>query len=438
MRGLGLVAAAMIVAGSAQGQNLRVGMFEDLDIMDPALSRFFSGLQILSATCDKLLDLSPDLTVVPALAESYEWVDGARGLVLKLRRGVTFQDGAPFDAEAVRANIDRQMNLQGSFRRGEMPDVTGVTIIDSHTARIELRNPFIPLMSILVTRGGMMISPRAMDQGRDFARNPVCSGPYRFTERVAQDRTVVDRWPGYWNAQNIHIPRITFRPMADGTVRLANLRGGALDIMERVGATDIEQVRRTPGLALASAPELGHNFLRFNIANGPGAASPFARDARLREALELSIDRAALIQVAEVIQAMAREAGIDIRIQAMEIGAAVRAQINGDFEAFLGFWGGRSDPDGNISFHIGTGGPNNDGRYSNAEVDGWLAEARAVPETAARTAIYGRVAAQVLADRPYVYLWHRRNTWAYTDRLTGFVAYPDGVFRWAGMRLRER
>ncbi|WP_203076273.1 ABC transporter substrate-binding protein [Falsiroseomonas ponticola] len=499
MARLGLVAAAMLVAGSAQAQNLRVGMFEDLDIMDPALSRFFSGLQILSATCDKLLDLSPDLTVVPALAESYEWVDGARGLVLKLRRGVTFQDGAPFDAEAVRANIDRQMNLQGSFRRGEMPDVTGVTIIDSHTARIELRNPFIPLMSILVTRGGMMISPRAMDQGRDFARNPVCSGPYRFTERVAQDRTVVDRWPGHWNAQNIHIQRITFRPMADGTVRLANLRGGALDIMERVGATDIEQVRRTPGLALASAPELGHNFLRFNIANGPGAASPFARDARLREALELSIDRAALnqvvfegahipgnqwvnpqspfyarnvpipardvakarrllaeaghpaptlrlvvpnagetIQVAEVIQAMARDAGIDIRIQAMEIGAAVRAQINGDFEVFLGFWGGRSDPDGNISFHIGTGGPNNDGKYSNAAVDGWLAEARAVPETAARSAIYERVAAQVLADRPYVYLWHRRNSWAYTDRLTGFVAYPDGVFRWAGMRLRER
>lgn len=497
MRRFGAALAAMAIAAAPAGaQTLRVGMFEDLDIMDPALSRTFSGLQILNAVCDKLFDLTPDLRVVPSLAESHEWVDGGRGLVMRLRQGVTFQDGAPFDAEAVRANIARMMTLQGSFRRGEMPDVTGVTVLDTHVARIDLRQPFVPLFSILVTRGGMMISPRA-EQGRDFARAPVCSGPFRFTERVALERTVVDRWPGHWNAQNIHIQRVVFRPIPDGTVRLSNLRGGALEMMERVSPTDLETLRRAGGFAVTSAPELGHQFVRFNVGNGAGAQGPFGRDARLREAFEAAIDRAALnqvvfqgafvpgnqwvspdnpfyardlpvpprdlakarrllaeagqpgpslrmlvpnsgelVQAAEVMQAMLREAGIELRIQVLEIGALVRAQVAGDFEATLGFWGGRSDPDGNIAFHVGCTGPNNDGKYCNPAVDDLLSRARSTPVEAERAALYAQVARQVLADRPYVYLWHRRNYWGLSERVGGFTAYPDSVIRWAGLRLR--
>jgi len=494
---LAAAAFAVGVAGGAQAQTMRVGMFEDLDAPDPALSRTFSGLQILSAICDKLFDLSPDLQIVPAMAESHEWVDGGRGLMVKLRQGVTFQDGAPWDAEALRANIDRQMNLQGSFRRGEMPDVTGVTVIDSHTARIDLRQPFVPLFSILVTRGGMMVSPRAMDQGRDFARNPVCSGPFRFVERVALDRTVADRWPGHWNAANIHIQRVVFRPIPDATVRLADLRGGEVDMMERVSPTDLDTLRRAAGFAVTSAPELGHQFIRFNIGNGAGAQNPFAQQPKLREAVEAAIDRAALnqmvfdgafipgnqwvppenvfyarahpvpprdlararrlvaesgvanptlrllvpnsgdmVQAAEVMQAMLREAGIELRVQVLEIGALTRAQVSGDFEASLGFWGGRSDPDGNLSFHVSTGGPNNDGRYSVPAVDALLSQARSVPEVPARAALYSQAAQQLLADRPYVYLWHRRNYWGLSDKVAGYTAYPDSVIRWAGLRLR--
>jgi peptide/nickel transport system substrate-binding protein len=497
-----LLATTALVLGLAvqpQAQTVRVGTFEDLDIPDPALSRTFSGLQTLSAMCDKLFDLTPDLQVIPALAESYEWVNEGRGLLMKLRRGVTFQDGAPFDAEAVRANIARQMTLQGSFRRGEMPDVTGVTVIDSHTARIDLAKPFVPLFSILVTRGGMMVSPRVMDQGRDFQRNPVCSGPFRMTERIPLDRIVLDRWPGHWNAANIHVQRVVFRPMPDATVRLANLRGGALDMMERVSPSDVDSVRRLTGFSVTSAAELGHQFIRFNIGNGAGGQGPFAREPKLREAVEAAIDRAALnqvvfdgtfvpgnqwvspdnpyyarafpvpardlararqlvaesgvanpvlrllvpnsgdmVQAAEVMQAMLREAGIDLRVQVLEIGALVRAQVSGDFEASLGFWGGRSDPDGNISFHVGCTGPNNDGKYCVEAVDALLSRARSVPEVPARAALYAEVAGQVLRDRPYVYLWHRRNYWGLTDRVTGYTAYPDSVIRWAGMRIRER
>jgi peptide/nickel transport system substrate-binding protein len=308
---------------------------------------------------------------------------------------------------------------------------------------------------------------------------------------------VLDRWAGHWNAANIHIQRVIFRPMPDGTVRLSNLRGGALEMMERVSPTDLATLRRSPGLTVTSAPELGHQFIRFNIGAAPGSQGAFAREPKLREALEAAIDRAALnqvvfdgafipgnqwvppdnafyaraypvpgrdllrarrlvaesgvanptlrllvpnsgdmVQAAEVMQAMLREAGIELRVQVLEIGALVRAQTSGEFEASLGFWGGRSDPDGNISFHIGCDGPNNDGKYCVAAVDDLLSRARALPELPARAALYGEVAGRVLADRPYVYLWHRRNYWGLSDKVSGYTAYPDSVIRWAGLRLR--
>jgi peptide/nickel transport system substrate-binding protein len=487
----GLLALASLPAAAQPAQNtLRIGIFEDFDVPDPALSRTFSGLQILSAMCDKLLDVTPDLRYVGAAAESFAWTPDGRGLVLNLRPGMRFQDGAPFDAEAVAFGINRHLTLQGSFRRGELPMVTGVTVLGPLTARIDLNEPSIPLLSLLVTRAGMMVSPQSAERG-----NPVCSGPYRLRERVALDRVVLERWPEHWNAAAHHIERIVYRPIPDGNIRLQNLRGGGLDLMERVSAPDLPTVRAQRNLRVAQALELGHSFIRFNIANGPGAEGPWARDARLRAALEASIDREALVnvvfsgeavagnqwvnpahplyarahpvprrdlararallaeagqprptlrlavpnqpelvQAAEVIQSMAAEAGIQVQVQAIEIGAYVRNNVTGQFEAAIGFWGGRTDADGNVSFHVTCRGPNNDGRYCSEEVEAALTAARREAEDDARRPHYAAAADRLLADRPNLWLWHRRNSWAFTSRLQGFTAYPDGIFRYAGLR----
>ena len=491
MRPLLLLLAAL-AAVPAAAQTVRVGTFEDLEVVDPATSRVFAGLQILSTLCDKLLDLNPDLSVAPALAERHEWAPDGRGLTLHLREGATFHDGAPVDAKAVRFNMNRFMTMPGSFRRGEMPAVRGVTVLGPRTARIDLSEPFVPLISVLVTRGGMMVSPRAASEGR-FADNPVCSGPFRLTERVALDRIVLDRVPNHWNAANVHVQRVVFRPMPDANVRVQNLRGGALEMMERVATSDVETLARSPRLRTAGAPELGYSFIRFNVANGAGANGPFARDVRLRAAFDAALDRTAInqvvfdgafvpgnqwvapgspfyaaalpvpardlprarallaeagqpaptlrltvpnapdaLQAAEVMQAMVREAGINLVIQATEIGTASGASLRGDFEAFLNFWGGRSDPDGNASFHLTCNGPNNDGKYCVPEVDAALA----TPDVAERRRLSAEAAARVLADKPYLNLWHRQIIWGLSDRVTGFVPYPDGVLRRGGVRLR--
>ena len=158
--------------------------------------------------------------------------------------------------------------------------------------------PFSPLLAQLTDRAGMMVSPKAAEAAGDkFGLKPVCAGPYKFVERVQQDRIVVEKFADYWNKDQVFIDKITYLPVVDSTVRLANLRSGGLDMIERLLATDIKTVRENPKLKLISAVELGYQGITINLSNGPKAASPLAKDARVRQAFELSIDRDALNQV---------------------------------------------------------------------------------------------------------------------------------------------
>ena len=144
----------------------------------------------------------------------------------------------------------------------------------------------------------MMVSPKAAEAAGDkFGLHPVCAGPYKFVERVQQGRIVVEKFADYWNKDQIFIDRITYLPIVDGTVRLANLKSGALDLIERVLATDIKAVREDKKLKLIKAVSLGYVGLTVNLANGDKANNPLGKDPKVRRALELAIDREALNQV---------------------------------------------------------------------------------------------------------------------------------------------
>lgn len=134
--------------------------------------------------------------------------------------------------------------------------------------------------------------------GDKFGSAPVCAGPYKWVERVQQDRIVVERFADYWDKANIHFDRIVYQPVIDATVRLANLQSGQLDLVERVAATDVEAVKKNNRLRLVQATELGYLGLSFNIANGDRAKTPLGQDPRVRRAIELAIDRDILNQVA--------------------------------------------------------------------------------------------------------------------------------------------
>jgi len=482
----------------APAQALRVGLAEDPDVLDPSLARSFVGRVVFSALCDKLFDVDEKLTIVPQLATAYEWSADSKALTLKLRAGVSFHDGEKFDAAAVKFNIERHKTMPGSNRRGELAPVTTVDVVDPMTVRLNLSAPFSPLLAQLADRAGMMVSPKAAQAAGDkFGVKPVCSGPFKFVERVAQDRIVFERFAQYWNKDAIHFDKVVYTPIPDATVRLANLKSGQLDFIERVASSDMEKLQSDKKLKTSRITEIGYQGITINLAKSEKAKqNPLGRDARVREAFELALDRQGIAQVvmdneatvgnqwvapgnayyaknvpvpkrdvarakallkeagvpnpsftlvapttsdaqrlALVVQAMTREAGFDVKIQAAEFATSLNMADKGDYEALVLAWSGRADPDGNLFSFDACKQPLNYAGYCDAETDALLARSRELRDPAERRKVFEQVAARVLRERPIVYLYHRNWLWAYNAKLSGVRNVPDGLLRVAGLKL---
>src|ERR1700736_2484401 len=297
---LALVAMALLmslVTGVDAQTTLRIGLAEDPDILDPTLARTLVGRIVFASFCDKLFDIDEKLNIVPQLALSHETSADGKEVTIKLRPGVKFHDGEPLDAEAAKFSLDRHLTMQGSFRKPELAALDHVDVVDPLTIKLVLKTPFSPLIAQLTDRAGMMVAPKAAkEEGDKFGQHPVCAGPYKFVERVQQDRMVFEKFADYWNKDNVFIDRVVFLPIVDATVRLANLKSGGLDLIERLLATDIKDVRADKRLKLTTALELGYLGLTINTGNDKNKG-PLNQSEKVRQALDLSIDREALNQV---------------------------------------------------------------------------------------------------------------------------------------------
>jgi peptide/nickel transport system substrate-binding protein len=495
MRRVLFAAAFVLAAGGTQAADLRIGIQEDLDPLDPALSRGFVDRIVFTSLCDKLVDIGPKLDYVPQLATEWAWSPDALSLTMKLRPGVVFHDGEKFDAAAVKYNIDRYKTMPESLRKAELSPVSGVEVVDDLTVRFNLSQPYVPLIGVLSDRPGMMVSPKAAEAaGAKFFTNPICSGPYRFVERVAQDRIVLRKFDGYRDKDAYPSVTITYRPMPDPTIRLANLRSGQLDLIERVNPTDLPQIRSDARVRLIEAPSIAYQTMPFNLNHGERANTEFSKNPKIREALELSIDRVVLNQVvfngeyipsnqplapndpyhvaefpvpkrdparakqllaeagvtrvpltiyvatnpvlqqvAQVIQSMAAETGFDIKIEVMEAVTVTQRTQKGDFQAAIVIWSGRPDPDGNISIWHTCNGFLNWGKYCDPQLDDLLQRARATTDTAQRKELYRQASAIFLTARDHLVLYHLKWHWATSAKLKGFQPYPDGLIRLRGV-----
>src|SRR5437879_6644726 len=156
------VAAALLVSLGSNlhaETTLRIGLAEDPDILDPTLARSYVGRIVFASLCDKLFDIDSKLNIVPQLALSHETSADGKEVTIKLRPGVKFHDGEPFDAEAAKFSLERHLTLPTSFRKPELAAVDHVDVVDPLTIKLVLKTPFSPLTAQLTDRAGMMISP---------------------------------------------------------------------------------------------------------------------------------------------------------------------------------------------------------------------------------------------------------------------------------------
>ncbi len=490
-----------LAAATSYAQTLRIGMQEDPDTLDPARSRTYVSRIVFTSLCDKLVDIDAKLQFVPQLATSWSWSPNNQVLTFKLRNDVVFHDGARFDAAAAKANLDRDRTLSESQRKGELASVQQVDAPDPTTLVITVKQPDATLLAQLSDRAGMMVSPKSFagaDSAATVGRHPICSGPYKFVERVQNDRIVLEKFDKYYDAKDFHFQKLVFLPIPDTTVRLQNLRSGNIDILERLNPTDVAQVKAEPTLVLAPVTGLGFQQFMFNVANGPKAkTNPFSNKL-VRQAFQLTIDRDAINQVigggifvpaqqpfplaspyrsdkfpvikpdiakakallkkagmetvkaeltfgnntiasstAEMVQAMTAQAGFQLSLRPIEYAAMLAEDAKGNFQVDMRGWSGRVDPDGNIYSFVTCGGALNDSNYCNPEVDKLLKEARTVPDVAKRKAIYDQAQTILQDELPSMYTYYQPWPFVMRKKVQGFTPYPDGMIRLKGVSFAK-
>ncbi|MCI1881107.1 MAG: ABC transporter substrate-binding protein [Sporolactobacillus sp.] len=474
-------------SGSTSAKNqLVIGLDNDPPQLDPQKSSAAVDRQVFQSIYNTLVDIDSNGKIVPELATSWKISNSGKTYTFNLRKGVKFHDGTPFNAEAVKFNLERELDPKmGSPRLSEVGSISKVEVLNHYQVRLSLKQPFSPLLSILTDRSGMMLSPTAVKkEGKNFANHPVGTGPYQFEERVKQDHITVKAFKNYWGNKP-KIKTIIYHPYADGNVRLTNLTSGNVDIVNTIDYKDINKVKKNQNLKIDKKDAIGFQGLVLNVHRAP------LNNVKIRQAINLAIDRKSIAkvvfhnyvtpatsplpisswahdsslkqttadvsaakklvktsglknvhftlkipsgssqnqQLGQMIQSMLKKAGISVKLEMVEFGTMIQQGIDHNFDAINLGWSGRLDPDGTIYSWFVTNGANNDMGYSNKNVDEWLNQARATESEAKRADLYHKISQQIWKDAPYISLYYPDDYKAMKSDLQGFKHYPDTMIR---------
>ncbi|WP_237536412.1 ABC transporter substrate-binding protein [Streptomyces sp. SID5785] len=288
------------------GGTLTVALNADPDKLDPTLAQTLVGRTVFAGMCEKLYDVDAEGKVVPQLATALPKVSGdGRTVTFDVRRDAEFSDGARLDAAAVVTSLLRHRDLAGSARATELTPLRDAQAVGRYRVRLTLKQAYVPLTAVLADRSGMVMSPTALKKyGKDFTNHPSCVGPFRFVERVGGDRIVLAKDPHYYDADAVHLDKVVYKPIPDGSVRLANLRSGDIQVGDQMAPVDVRSALTDAKLQLFNSPSLGYQGIGINVGNVKGLGekpgridTPMASDVRVREAFELSIDRSLINKV---------------------------------------------------------------------------------------------------------------------------------------------
>jgi peptide/nickel transport system substrate-binding protein len=242
----------------------------------------------LFLTYDRLVHQDSSGAAVPALAEEWAFEDDGMVLAMRLREGVTFHDGTPFDAAAVAANIERAQTVEGSAVASELSSITSVEVVDDHNVRLHLAAPNAALPLILSDRAGCMISPAAFENP-DLDLQPVGAGMFVVSAYSPGSSITYDAYPEYWDPDAVRVAGIDMTIQTDSNTRLNALRSGEIDAT--VLASRLVADAESAGLEVVSGRT--NNYWYFQ----PNRARSEFGDVRVRQALWHAINREALVEV---------------------------------------------------------------------------------------------------------------------------------------------
>jgi peptide/nickel transport system substrate-binding protein len=309
---LGPLALAVLVFAGCGGPNNSAGRSPDTIVfgrnkdaltLDPSVSSDGISLTTTHLIYDGLTRYKPGtFDVEPALATSWEVRAGGTRWIFHLRRGVRFQDGTPFDADAVKFNFDRWRDPHNPFHAwgyftyfvsqfGAAPGLmTDVKAIDRYTVEIDLRRPLAPMLANLAMPAFAIASPAAMRREREhFAQHPVGTGPYRLVEWVKDDHITLRRFDDYWGAK-ARIADVVLRDIPDAATTQLLLERGELDGWEYPPPDVLPRLGADPALRIYHQSPNNTMFMALNNLHHP------FDDVRVRRAIGMAIDRDSIVR----------------------------------------------------------------------------------------------------------------------------------------------
>ncbi|MBL5768593.1 glutathione ABC transporter substrate-binding protein [Heyndrickxia sporothermodurans] len=276
-----------------EGKDITVAVASNFVSLDPHDSNDTLGLSAERMMMEGLVGFDKEMNIVPVLAEKYSINKNATELTFNLRKDVKFQDGTPFNAEAVKVNIDRLSNPDNHLKRYSLFELVKTTnVVDEYTVKVTLKKPFGAMLNNFAHPSSAMISPAALKKyGKDIARHPVGTGPFKFDEWDQSDHLKLVKNEAYWKKGYPKVDSITFKPVPENGSRIAMLQTGEADFAYPIPTEQVKSIDGKNGIVVENDPSIIVYYLSMNTMKKP------YDDVRIRQAMNYAINKDAFIKV---------------------------------------------------------------------------------------------------------------------------------------------
>lgn len=486
-----LLVATMLGAGGCTpaatvAQELVVATGTDASTFDPHFTTD-SATEVLNKNIyNNLVRFNDQMQIVPDLATKWDVAQDGLTWTFELRQGVKFHDGTNFDAHAVKAVLERVLNPEvGSPRRSVLAMISGIVVVDAHKVQLVTSYRCGSFLQQLAHPVGAMISPAAIEQyGKDLARNPVGTGPFKLTEWVSGDKIVMERNTAYFDGAP-RVEKLVFRIVPEDATRAMLLEAGQVDVALRLPVTDLNRLRQNKDLTVIETPTVMTMYIALNNTRGPLA------DPRVRQAMNHAVDKNIIVrdimegmaivadapispatwgyasigayspdlakarqllavagypngfevelwtpvgrylmdrQIAENLQAQLAQVGINMKIQQWEFQALMSEVQKGQFDMVLLGWSpstGDADQGLYPVFHSTQWPPrSNRAHYSNPEVDSLLERAREAVDPVLRLSLYQQAQQLIVNEAAWIFLHYPKQAVVTRSAVRGLEVLP--------------
>ncbi|MBB4040701.1 peptide/nickel transport system substrate-binding protein [Microvirga flocculans] len=478
--GAGFLMAAM---ASASAQVLEIGADASPTGLDPHLITAFPSFMVVNGNIyEGLTAIDKDLKIVPALAESWTVSADGKTYTFKLRANVKFHDGSAMEAEDVVASIKRVQSKDiASPLASRLSAVESASAVDPQTVELKLKEPSAALLSSLAT---IAIVPSAMEANKDaLQKAPVGTGPFKFQEWQPNGFILLTKNEAYWDKGLPKLSGLKFNIVPESATRQVGLSNGQYALLPNIDAATALQLKGKPNVKLAETMDLAYMLIGMNVSKPP------FDNPKVREAVNYAINRQEIVDaalfgagvpggplspalkswaldvkqfacykpdpakaqallkeagvatpvavtlkvlprqdvkdIAQVVQEQLNKAGFKVELVNQEQGQFIQDWRNSNFDMFASINAGQPDPDEYFYRTFRTGGSTNVFKYSDAELDGLLDQARTLQDQAARKAAYDKVQQKLACSGPVAHLTYGTLFSAMNSKLQGYDVMPN-------------